>query len=151
MSRVFPPLPSPRSAEVAAPPPLSTRPPLPGPAPTLRTQPAPFPPGPPHRHPFPPLSPAKHIKAALAKRLGSEKPKEGSVPEAVTGEAEQPPLDKSFGYGKNFGSKYELGKDVGRGHFGNTCLATAKKGEIKGQTVAVKIIAKAKVRWHDVL
>ncbi|CAL9042369.1 unnamed protein product [Musa banksii] len=97
------------------------------------------------RRPFPPLSPAKHIKAALAKRLGSEKPKEGSIPEAVTGEAEQPPLDKSFGYGKNFGSKYELGKEVGRGHFGNTCLATAKKGEIKGQTVAVKIIAKAKM------
>lgn len=83
--------------------------------------------------------------AALVKRQGPPKPKEGPIPEDGTGEVERP-LDKSFGYGKNFGAKYELGKEVGRGHFGHTCLATAKKGEIKGQLVAVKIISKAKVR-----
>jgi serine/threonine protein kinase len=59
-------------------------------------------------------------------------------------EAERP-LDKTFGFGKNFGAKYELGKEVGRGHFGHTCSAVVKKGEFKGQTVAVKIISKAKV------
>ncbi|XP_029117123.1 CDPK-related kinase 3 isoform X2 [Elaeis guineensis] len=96
------------------------------------------------RRPFPPPSPAKHIKAALAKRLGPPKPKEGPIPEDGGEEVERP-LDKSFGYGKNFGAKYELGKEVGRGHFGHTCLATAKKGEHKGQLVAVKIISKAKM------
>ncbi|KAG6496595.1 hypothetical protein ZIOFF_044463 [Zingiber officinale] len=96
--------------------------------------------------PFPPPSPAKHIRAAIAKRLGPPKPKEGPIPEDEAGE-EETPLDKNFGYGKNFGAKYELGKEVGRGHFGHTCSATAKKGEIKGQLVAVKIISKAKVRW----
>ncbi|XP_068649908.1 CDPK-related kinase 3-like [Aristolochia californica] len=95
------------------------------------------------RRPFPPPSPAKHIKASLAKRLGPSKPKEGPIPEDGT-EAERP-LDKSFGYGKNFGAKYELGKEVGRGHFGHTCSARAKKGEIRGQQVAVKIISKAKM------
>ncbi|KAM0850616.1 hypothetical protein ACQ4PT_052957 [Festuca glaucescens] len=55
-------------------------------------------------------------------------------------------LDKTFGFGKNFGAKYELGKEVGRGQFGHTCSALLKKGEYKGQTVAVKIISKAKVR-----
>ncbi|XP_068669794.1 CDPK-related kinase 3-like [Aristolochia californica] len=95
------------------------------------------------RRPFPPPSPAKHIKASLAKRLGPSKPKDGPIPEDGA-EAERP-LDKSFGYGKNFGAKYELGKEVGRGHFGHTCSARAKKGEIKGQQVAVKIISKAKM------
>ncbi|XP_031497405.1 CDPK-related kinase 3-like [Nymphaea colorata] len=95
------------------------------------------------RRPFPPPSPAKHIKAALAKRQGPAKPKEGPIPEDG-GEAEQP-LDKSFGYNKNFAAKYELGKEVGRGHFGHTCSARARKGEIKGQPVAVKIISKAKM------
>ncbi|KAG6500516.1 hypothetical protein ZIOFF_040362 [Zingiber officinale] len=94
--------------------------------------------------PFPPPSPAKHIRAAIAKRLGPPKPKEGPIPEDEAGE-EETPLDKNFGYGKNFGAKYELGKEVGRGHFGHTCSATAKKGEIKGQLVAVKIISKAKM------
>ncbi|WOL19147.1 CDPK-related kinase 3 isoform X1 [Canna indica] len=96
------------------------------------------------RRPFPPPSPAKHIKAALAKRQGLQKPKEGPIPEHGAGEDERP-LDKSFGYSKNFGAKYELGAEVGRGHFGHTCSATAKKGEIKGQLVAVKIISKAKM------
>ncbi|KAJ8500152.1 hypothetical protein OPV22_010704 [Ensete ventricosum] len=96
------------------------------------------------RRPFPPPSPAKHIRIALAKRQGLPKPKESPIPEDGN-EAVERPLDKSFGYGKNFETKYELGKEVGRGHFGHTCLATAKKGEIKGQFVAVKIISKAKM------
>ncbi|XP_020113182.1 CDPK-related kinase 3-like [Ananas comosus] len=98
------------------------------------------------RRPFPPPSPAKHIKASLAKRLGAPKPKEGPIPEdgAGAGEAERP-LDKAFGFAKNFGAKYELGKEVGRGHFGHTCSATVKKGDLKGQVVAVKIISKAKM------
>nr|DAD18025.1 TPA_asm: hypothetical protein HUJ06_019488 [Nelumbo nucifera] len=95
------------------------------------------------RRPFPPPSPAKHIKATLAKRLGPPRPKEGPIPEHGT-DVERP-LDKSFGYGKNFGAKYELGKEVGRGHFGHTCSAKGKKGELKGQLVAVKIISKAKM------
>ena len=33
----------------------------------------------------------------------------------------------------------------GRGHFGYTCSAIIKKGELKGQKVVVKVIPKAKV------
>ncbi|XP_022757593.1 CDPK-related kinase 3 isoform X2 [Durio zibethinus] len=95
------------------------------------------------RRPFPPPSPAKHIKASLVKRLGG-KPKEGPIPEDRGTEPEQA-LDKSFGYGKNFGAKYELGKEVGRGHFGHTCSARGKKGELKDLPLAVKIISKAKM------
>uniref|UniRef100_A0A1J3E3L6 non-specific serine/threonine protein kinase n=1 Tax=Noccaea caerulescens TaxID=107243 RepID=A0A1J3E3L6_NOCCA len=95
------------------------------------------------RRPFPPPSPAKHIKASLIKRLGV-KPKEGPIPEERGTEPEQS-LDKSFGYGKNFGAKYELGKEVGRGHFGHTCSGRGKKGEIKDHPIAVKIISKAKM------
>ncbi|KAL1200277.1 CDPK-related kinase 3 [Cardamine amara subsp. amara] len=95
------------------------------------------------RRPFPPPSPAKHIKASLIKRLGV-KPKEGPIPEESGTEPEQS-LDKSFGYGKNFGAKYELGKEVGRGHFGHTCSGRGKKGEIKDHPIAVKIISKAKM------
>jgi hypothetical protein len=96
------------------------------------------------RMPFPPPSPAKHIRAALARRHGSVKPNEASIPEGseaerVTG------LDKSFGFSKHFGSKFELGDEVGRGHFGYTCAAKFKKGELKGEQVAVKVIPKAKV------
>ncbi|XP_021846977.2 CDPK-related kinase 3 [Spinacia oleracea] len=97
------------------------------------------------RRPFPPPSPAKHIKASLAKRLGNAKPKEGTIPEDGGGNEGGQLLDKSFGYAKNFGAKYELGKEVGRGHFGHTCSAKGKKGELKDQAVAVKIISKAKM------
>ncbi|KAF9669116.1 hypothetical protein SADUNF_Sadunf14G0074600 [Salix dunnii] len=103
------------------------------------------------RRPFPPPSPAKHIAASLVKRLGGGgKPKEGPIPEHAGVEADQQQqqqqsLDKSFGYSKNFGAKYDLGKEIGRGHFGHTCSATVKKGERKDQTVAVKIISKAKM------
>ncbi|KAE7999311.1 hypothetical protein FH972_003755 [Carpinus fangiana] len=97
------------------------------------------------RRPFPPPSPAKHIKASLAKRLGhGAKPKEGPIPEERGAEPERA-LDKSFGYSKNFGAKYELGKEIGRGHFGHTCSARGKKGELKDQSVAVKIISKSKM------
>ncbi|CAN8284470.1 unnamed protein product [Cochlearia groenlandica] len=101
------------------------------------------------RRPFPPPSPAKHIKASLIKRLGGVKkqqPKEGPIPEEETGtEPEEQFLLKSFGYGKNFGAKYELGKEVGRGHFGHTCSGRVKKGETKDHPIAVKIISKAKM------
>ncbi|OAY64780.1 CDPK-related kinase 3 [Ananas comosus] len=108
---------------------------------------------------LPPPSPAKHIRASLARRQGPPRPPEGPIPEegggggggaasaasAAAGPEGERGLDKSFGYGKNFGAKYEIGKEVGRGHFGHTCSARAKKGEIRGQPVAVKIISKAKM------
>ncbi|KAF0895132.1 hypothetical protein E2562_006837 [Oryza meyeriana var. granulata] len=94
------------------------------------------------KRPFPPPSPAKHIRALLARRHGSVKPNEASIPEG--GEPELG-LDKSFGFSKHFFAKYELGDEVGRGHFGYTCSAKAKKGEHKGQDVAVKVIPKAKM------
>ncbi|KAB2596862.1 CDPK-related kinase 4-like [Pyrus ussuriensis x Pyrus communis] len=102
------------------------------------------------RWPLPPPSPAKPIMEALRRRQGREaKPKDGPIPEehqgGEEGEGGERALDKSFGYGKNIGAKFELGKMVGRGHFGHTCWAKGKKGELKGQPVAVKIIAKAKM------
>ncbi|KAG2547047.1 hypothetical protein PVAP13_9KG143900 [Panicum virgatum] len=54
-------------------------------------------------------------------------------------------LDERFGYDRNFSAKYELGKEVGRGHFGHTCLARARKGDMRGQTLAVKVISKAEM------
>ncbi|XWS41946.1 hypothetical protein CRYUN_Cryun17cG0125900 [Craigia yunnanensis] len=103
------------------------------------------------RRPFPPPSPAKHIRAVLARRHGSVKPNEASIPEGSEAEAAGAAgtagtgLDKSFGFSKHFRSKYELGDVVGRGHFGYTCAAKFKKGELKGQQVAVKVIPKAKM------
>ncbi|XAR52161.1 Non-specific serine/threonine protein kinase [Bertholletia excelsa] len=94
--------------------------------------------------PFPPPSPAKPIMSAILKRRGSLKPKEDSIPEDEGGEGGER-LDKSFGYPKNFAAKYELGKEVGRGHFGHTCWAKGKKGDLKNKPVAVKIISKAKM------
>ena len=96
--------------------------------------------------PFPPPSPAKHIRALLARRHGSIKPNEASIPE---GAEPNLGLDKTFGYSKHFTAKYELGREVGRGHFGYTCAAKAKKGELKGEDVAVKVVPKAKVREHS--
>ena len=92
------------------------------------------------KRPFPPPSPAKHIRAVLARRHGSVK----TIPEGGGGESEVG-LDKSFGFSKGFSSKYEMGEEVGRGHFGYTCAAKFKKGDAKGQQVAVKVIPKAKV------
>ncbi|GAB4858599.1 CDPK- kinase 6 [Ancistrocladus abbreviatus] len=100
------------------------------------------------RWPFPPPSPAKPIMAAIQKRQGTKKAKDGAGAGGgdEDGEGgEKARLDKNFGYPKNFTAKYELGKEVGRGHFGHTCWAKGKKGEVKGQSVAVKIISKAKM------
>ncbi|PIA53830.1 hypothetical protein AQUCO_00900428v1 [Aquilegia coerulea] len=94
------------------------------------------------KRPFPPPSPAKHIKALLARRHGSVKPNEASIPE---GSEVEVGLDKNFGYLKQFYTKYELGEEVGRGHFGYTCSAVAKKGDLKGQEVAIKVIPKSKM------
>ncbi|OVA01771.1 Protein kinase domain [Macleaya cordata] len=85
------------------------------------------------KRPFPPPSPAKHIRAVLARRHGILKPNEASIPVDGAG------LDKSFGFSKHFANKYELGDGIGRGHFGYTCAAKCKKGELKGQQVAVKM------------
>ncbi|EYU20808.1 hypothetical protein ABFS82_11G014300 [Erythranthe guttata] len=95
------------------------------------------------KRPFPPPSPAKHIKALLARRHGSVKPNEATIPEGS--ECEIIGLDKNFGFSKNFVSHYELGEEVGRGHFGYTCYAKGKKGSMKGQDVAVKVIPKSKM------
>ncbi|XP_062101551.1 uncharacterized protein LOC133807316 [Humulus lupulus] len=46
--------------------------------------------------------------------------------------------------GKHFGANYELGEEMGRGHFRYTRSAKAKKGSMKGQDVAVKVIPKSK-------
>ncbi|XP_027363693.1 CDPK-related kinase 1 isoform X2 [Abrus precatorius] len=95
------------------------------------------------KRPFPPPSPAKHIRALLARRHGSVKPNEASIPEGS--ECEVVGLDKSFGFSKQFSAHYELNQEVGRGHFGYTCSAKAKKGSFKGIDVAVKVIPKAKM------
>ncbi|KAF8364711.1 hypothetical protein HHK36_033311 [Tetracentron sinense] len=96
------------------------------------------------KRPFPPPSPAKHIRALLVRRHGSLKPNEAAIPEGHETEAISG-LDKRFGFSKHFGNKYELGDEVGRGHFGYTCAAKFKKGELKGQQVAVKVIPKSKM------
>jgi serine/threonine protein kinase len=68
------------------------------------------------------------------------------IPEdGATETDDQSQLDKNFGYTKNFGAKYDLGKEIGRGHFGHTCHAKGRKGDLKDQPVAVKIISKAKM------
>lgn len=93
---------------------------------------------------FPPPSPAKHIRAMLARRRGSVKPNEAAIPEGSEAETVAG-LDKNFGFSKHFGNKYDVGVELGRGHFGYTRAAKFKKGELKGQQVAVKVIPKAKV------
>ncbi|KAI4298434.1 hypothetical protein L6164_031995 [Bauhinia variegata] len=95
------------------------------------------------RRPFPPPSPAKHIKAVLARRQGK---KTAAIPEEGEEESKEAvDLDKRFGFSKEFTSRLEVGEEVGRGHFGYTCSARFKKGERKGQQVAVKVIPKAKM------
>ncbi|KAK6942158.1 Protein kinase domain [Dillenia turbinata] len=95
------------------------------------------------KRPFPPPSPAKHIRSLLARRHGSVKPNEASIPEGS--ECDIVALDKNFGFSKQFVNHYDLGEEVGHGHFGYTCSATAKKGSLKGQDVAVKVIPKSKM------
>lgn len=96
------------------------------------------------KRPFPPPSPAKHIKAVLARRHGKKAAK--AIPEEEEGEeGGRVELDKRFGFSKELTSRLEVGDEVGRGHFGYTCSARFRKGEFKGQQVAVKVIPKAKV------
>lgn len=94
------------------------------------------------KRPFPPPSPAKHIKSLLVRRHGSIKPNQASIPEGSEVELS---LNKSFGFSNHLFSKYEIGEEIGRGHFGYTCSARVKKGEFKGLDVAVKVIPKTKV------
>ncbi|XP_010479393.1 PREDICTED: CDPK-related kinase 8-like [Camelina sativa] len=101
------------------------------------------------RRAFHPPSPAKHIRAAIRRRRGK---KESALPAAqqtaknpTQEEEEELGLDKRFGFSKDFQSRVELGEEIGRGHFGYTCSAKFKKGELKGQVVAVKIIPKSKM------
>ncbi|XP_047332560.1 CDPK-related kinase 5-like [Impatiens glandulifera] len=95
-----------------------------------------------YKRPFPPPSPAKHIKAVLALRQRSSKPKKQ---EGENQNDDISSLDKSFGFSKQFITRYEIGEEIGRGHFGYTCSAIVKKGDLKGQEVAVKIIPKVKM------
>ncbi|EPS59805.1 hypothetical protein M569_15001, partial [Genlisea aurea] len=119
----------------------------PSPARYFRSKKSPAPNGTPGRsifkRPFPPPSPAKHIKAALARRHGSVKPNEAAG--ESKNQAEGANLDKRFGFAKNFYSRFDMGEEVGRGHFGYTCRAKFKKGDLKGQDVAVKLIPKSKM------
>lgn len=85
--------------------------------------------------PFPPPSPAKHIMAALRRRRSGKEGKQEAGPG----------LDKRFGLSKRFKDRYEVGDEVGRGHFGHTVSATCKSGDNIGQKVAVKVIPKAKM------
>ncbi|XP_076898595.1 CDPK-related kinase 3-like [Bidens hawaiensis] len=90
--------------------------------------------------PFPPPSPAKQIMSVIRKRTKKEKPEAaGTILE------EEEELDKNFGFSTNFLAKYELGREIGRGHFGHTCRAKCKKGALKNQYVAVKVIPKSKM------
>ncbi|XP_030525107.2 CDPK-related kinase 5-like [Rhodamnia argentea] len=93
------------------------------------------------KRPFAPPSPAKHIKAVLARRHGKKAAK--AIPEEEGDD--QVELDKRFGFSKELTSRLEVGDEVGRGHFGYTCSARFRKGEFKGQQVAVKVIPKAKM------
>jgi kinase len=46
-------------------------------------------------------------------------------------------------------AKYDLGDEVRWGHFGYTCAATIKKGTRKRESVAIKVIPKAKVMFSS--
>ncbi|XP_057787439.1 CDPK-related protein kinase-like isoform X2 [Salvia miltiorrhiza] len=94
----------------------------------------------PRRRPNPPPSPAKHLMAVLLRRHASMKPNAAEIAEGA-----EAGLDKSFGLSKKFASRFEVGEEVGRGHFGYTCSAIAKKGDLKSQKLAVKIIPKSKM------
>ncbi|XWS39979.1 hypothetical protein CRYUN_Cryun18bG0100900 [Craigia yunnanensis] len=97
------------------------------------------------RRPFPPPSPAKHIRAVLRRRKANKKAEnEARIAEGEEDE-EGVELDKRFGFSKELRSRLEVGEEVGRGHFGYTCSAKFKKGEFKGQQVAVKVIPKSKM------
>ncbi|KAD5318331.1 hypothetical protein E3N88_18277 [Mikania micrantha] len=90
----------------------------------------------PKKTPFPPPSPAKHIMTLLMKRR-RRTDHDGS--EVMAG------LDKRFGLSKQFRDHYDIGEEVGRGHFGYTISATCKSGDHAGEKVAVKVLPKAKM------
>ncbi|KAI9180896.1 hypothetical protein LWI28_009179 [Acer negundo] len=104
------------------------------------------------RRPFPPPSPAKHIRAVLRRRR-QQTTKSSAATATATDTAAIPDeedeaaveLDKRFGFSKELTSRLEMGEEVGRGHFGYTCCGKYKKGDFKGQQVAVKIIPKTKM------
>ncbi|KAJ0238330.1 CDPK-related kinase 2 [Hirschfeldia incana] len=93
---------------------------------------------------FHPPSPAKHIRDVLRRR---KEKKEAAPPAARQQEEEREEvgLDKRFGFAKDFQNRMELGEEIGRGHFGYTCSAKFKKGELKDHEVAVKVIPKSKM------
>ncbi|CAN1278437.1 CDPK-related kinase 2 [Linum perenne] len=97
---------------------------------------------------FHPPSPAKHIRAVLRKRKSKKKPAKAEGDENVEEDEEEGEgveLDRRFGFSKELRSKLEVGEEVGRGHFGYTCSARFRKGDRKGQQVAVKVIPKSKM------
>ncbi|CAF2100389.1 hypothetical protein BRARA_E02289 [Brassica rapa] len=96
---------------------------------------------------FHPPSPAKHIRDVLRRRKGKKEatlPAEKKQTEEEK-EREEVGLDKRFGFSREFQSRMELGEEIGRGHFGYTCSAKFKKGELKDHEVAVKVIPKSKM------
>ncbi|CAI0557014.1 unnamed protein product [Linum tenue] len=101
--------------------------------------------------PFPPPSPAKHIRAVLRRRKDKKKVKadggggDGGGEGNEEDEVEGAELDKRFGFSKELANRLEVGEEVGRGHFGYTCSAKIRKGDRKGQQVAVKVIPKSKM------
>ncbi|KAJ4956304.1 hypothetical protein NE237_013087 [Protea cynaroides] len=87
-------------------------------------------------------SPANSSVSSTPCGHGFVKPNEATILEGSECEVG---LDKNFRYSKQVLTKYELGEEVGRGHFGYTCSAKGKERELKGQEVAVKVISKAKM------
>lgn len=80
------------------------------------------------------------------RRQGKKTKASAAIPEEEEEDEEvELELDKRFGFSKELTSRLEVGEEIGRGHFGYTCSARFKKGELKGQRVAVKVIPKAKV------
>lgn len=99
---------------------------------------------------FHPPSPAKHIRDVLRRRKGKKEATQPAVRQEEEEEREEVGLDKRFGFSKEFQSRMELGEEIGRGHFGYTCSAKFKKGELKDQEVAVKVIPKSKVILSEI-
>ncbi|CAN8269037.1 unnamed protein product [Cochlearia groenlandica] len=100
---------------------------------------------------FHPPSPAKHIRDVLRRRKVKKEATftaaaaRQKTEEEEEEEREEVGLDKRFGFSKEIKSKLELGEEIGRGHFGYTCFAKFKKGELKDHEVAVKVIPKSKM------
>uniref|UniRef100_M1DRH6 Protein kinase domain-containing protein n=1 Tax=Solanum tuberosum TaxID=4113 RepID=M1DRH6_SOLTU len=76
------------------------------------------------------------MKLKITSTPASVKPNAAAIPEGE--ETKGANLDNSFQFSKQFASEYEIGEEMGRGHFGYTCSAIVKIGELKGQKVVVK-------------